>query len=405
MRCLVALVALLSLAPSAMASAGPMDEKDLAELATLIAHGEVTEVVCLAAPEFDGTKTYTPYWATLTIDEVQKGEDLASVTLPFGTLDYAPGAALPKCDWAPYYEAGFKGLFYLTSGADSDLYTLVGEGAYVPDADSVGEGLPSCEAVGADAADSGDVSVSIEDTSEIGPEPDGGNEFNPDTGGEGVPEWDVGTGVPLDESTCEEMGGSWDECASSSCPTCDDCIAECVCPPGKVFDPVDGCMGQPSFEALCNATGGTSECVPPDCPPDAPCAAMCVMVCDCPVGLVWDEQVGCTPPPPMTELCPETGGQMGCLPPDCPDDEPDCDAIEICIDMCECPEGQAYDTSSGCVDAPTQEPGEGSGSDGSSSGCAGGGSSAPVTLVVCALALSRRRRGVCVATPRTRSAA
>ena len=106
MRSLVAL-ALLCLAPSAWASSGPMDEKEMEGLANLIAHGEITEVVCAGEPEFDGLKTYTPYLATLAIDEVQKGEDLTSVTLPFATKVYEPDAALPKCDWEPYYEAGF----------------------------------------------------------------------------------------------------------------------------------------------------------------------------------------------------------------------------------------------------------------------------------------------------------
>ena len=149
-------VASFAMCSSATASTGPMDDKDLAELATLIVHGEVTEVVCAGAPEFDGTKTYTPYQATLVIDDVQKGEAADSVTLPFATLDYEPDASLPKCDWAPYYEAGYRGLFYLTTGASTDLYTLVGDGAYVPDADSVGLGLPSCQLPDNDAVDSGD---------------------------------------------------------------------------------------------------------------------------------------------------------------------------------------------------------------------------------------------------------
>ena len=186
MRCLAVVGALLCLAPMALASAGPMDEKDLQELATLIAHGVITEVTCAGEPEFDGTKTYTPFLATLAIDDVQKGEAGDTVTLPFSTLDFEPGASLPKCDWAPYYEAGYKGLFYLMSGADTDLYTLVGEGAYVPDADSVGEGLPSCEAVEADAVDSGDVAESTEDANETGPALDAGGEEPRPTGGCGV---------------------------------------------------------------------------------------------------------------------------------------------------------------------------------------------------------------------------
>ncbi|MDP6942784.1 MAG: hypothetical protein QF464_01430, partial [Myxococcota bacterium] len=81
----------------------------------------------------------------------------------------------------------------------------------------------------------------------------------------------------------------------------------------------------------------------PGCLDDEPCLAICMMVCSCPEDRLWDDAQGCVEPPAMEILCTETGGELGCEPIDCPDDDPNCDAITVCNDWCYCPAGQAYD--------------------------------------------------------------
>ena len=80
---------------------------------------------------------------------------------------------------------------------------------------------------------------------------------------------------------CQDSGGTWDECAGSSCPTCDDCIADCICPSGTAFDSEEGCMAIPEPEDICADTGGSWDCVS-DCDPGEECEAMCYYTCVCP---------------------------------------------------------------------------------------------------------------------------
>ena len=61
------------------------------------------------------------------------------------------------------------------------------------------------------------------------------------------------------QALCEESDGTWDECAASSCDSCDDCIPGCLCEIGE-FDPSLGCvalMMDPMPEAG-QADGGCS---------------------------------------------------------------------------------------------------------------------------------------------------
>jgi len=100
---------------------------------------------------------------------------------------------------------------------------------------------------------------------------------------------------------CQDSGGTWDECAGSSCPTCDDCIADCICPAGTAFDGEEGCIAVPAPEDICADTGGSWECVS-DCDPGDECEAICFDTCVCP-----DE----TPTFSLLNGCVESGEEGG----------------------------------------------------------------------------------------------
>jgi len=202
---------------------------------------------------------------------------------------------------------------------------------------------------------------------------------------------------------CEETEGTWDECAESSCDICADCIGACLCPDGTSFEDAQGCvdLSELVFDKRCARTGGTSICEAPDCAPDEPCLAICMMVCECPQGLLWDNDAGCLEAPPMEILCEQSGGELACEPFECPADDADCAIILVCNEQCTCPEEQAYDTLQGCIDAPVdmEVPAfEGCSQSGMGpfAGCSGGGAGGKgsMVLVLFALMIALRTRRV-----------
>ena len=92
------------------------------------------------------------------------------------------------------------------------------------------------------------------------------------------------------ELSCTESGGTWDECAHSSCEGCDDCVAACVCRPGFMLQ-VDRCIPDEPVDpqsVACTESGGTYDaCGAASCPT----CADCVAVCDCPEGLTDQDGV------------------------------------------------------------------------------------------------------------------
>ena len=116
---------------------------------------------------------------------------------------------------------------------------------------------------------------------------------------------------------CELSGGTWTDCGSGCGPfTCsnppvpnqpcpDVCIPQCKCAEGEVFDPVNGCVHLRPVEKLkrkicatqpvANGTmrlGVWTGYVKQN-KPSMRRAPVCKPQCDCGVGQVWDELLGC----------------------------------------------------------------------------------------------------------------
>lgn len=239
-------IGLLSLAPLASAMTAPLSEEQLIEAADLIAHGHISDVLCQGEPVYDGQSTTTAYHAILSIGEVTKPEDsdLTSVTLPFATVVWDEDQPPAMCGWTPSYQIGERGLYYLTTGADTELYTLVSWNAFVADAESAGEALPSCEEPEPepDATTSEDVSESTEDTSEVGPEDDAGpNE---------PPAADATMGMQCEPGeACDMCGFCSDTGQCNNPPSCPICTSDSDCSEGQTCSWIDSV---------------TSECVSAD---------------------------------------------------------------------------------------------------------------------------------------------
>ena len=178
--------------------------------------------------------------------------------------------------------------------------------------------------------------------------------------------------APTDEGLCTDTSGTWDECAGSSCDGCDDCIADCLCPVGTVFEGGSGCITPlgiepPSDETLCTEAGGTwDECAGSSCD----VCDDCITDCFCPDGLSFVSGAGCiTPdevePPSDEQVCADAGGTWD----QCATSS--CDLCEDCVAGCLCPVGQFLDASGSCVVDLDPDDGDPAVEDGG--GCAGGG--------------------------------
>lgn len=250
-------IGLISLAPLASAMSAPMSEEELTAAADLIAHGHISEVLCQGEPVYDGQSTTTAYHAILTLDAVTKPEDsdLTSVTLPFATVVWDEDQPPAMCGWTPSYQLGERGLYYLATGAATELYTLVSWNAFVADDDSAGEELPSCEEPEPepDTTASEDVSESTEDTSEVGPEDDA--TAAPDEDATEPPAEDVGAGPPAPDSQVSPPGP--DIVDVDECEDDDDCDSGSgVCQ--------DGACWYPPSEPICTEDSDCAdgkECV------------------------------------------------------------------------------------------------------------------------------------------------
>ena len=337
-------IGLVSLAPLASAMTAPLSEEQLTEAADLIAHGHISDVLCQGEPVYDGQSTTTAYHAILSIGEVFKPEDsdLTSVTMPFATVVWDEDQPPAMCGWTPSYLPEERGTYYLTTGVDTGLYTLVSWNAFVPEASSVPGELPSCEEPEPepDTTASEDVSESAEDV-EVGPVEDAGGMFPQDA----FPQMEC-----VDDDDCDSGSG-----------VCQD--GECWYPPGGSLicsedsDCADG-------EECVWITSGNSECVSMDadeCEADSECgncgtcsAGQCIHAPHC----------------------------------------PDCFSDSDCAEGQECywtnNESDAY-----CRDIESSSGSSDGGDSGGSSGCASGGSQAPLTLALLVLglvALTGRRR-------------
>ncbi|MDP6942786.1 MAG: hypothetical protein QF464_01440 [Myxococcota bacterium] len=253
---LVGLTGLLSLSPFALASPGPMSPEELTENSSLIAHGQITEVLCNGEAVDNGTFTTTAYLATLTIDEVIKGDPVDQVTLPFAKDAYHEGEFPPLCSGGPSYQLGHKGTYYLQTGANTELYTLTSSvNGFQPDEDSAGEELPSCEASAEpDAMATEDVSESTEDVTEVGPEADATPEPTEDATPE--PQFPDITGPDPecpDDADCDNGAGT---CVSGECtspPSEPICTEDSDCPEGQE------CVWTDSVTSDCVPTEGTDS--------------------------------------------------------------------------------------------------------------------------------------------------
>lgn len=154
---------------------------------------------------------------------------------------------------------------------------------------------------------------------------------------------------PQPEDRCGHTGGQWDECLQSSCDVCDDCIAGCLCPADTVWnDDYIGCQSAPEVQTpadLCGTSGGAWN----DCGSSS-CEACddCVGTCECPEGTAWTAELGCgAGEKPMPEsACSMSGGTWN----ECA--AASCDMCLDCIGACVCPAGMISDGGDGCIDAP-----------------------------------------------------
>ena len=414
---LLPLIAVFCLAgsPVALASPGPMSEEEKFETALVVVDGEITEVVCHGEPAQVGGGVATPYLATLVASEVLKGEASEDLKLPFALTDWDEGAT-PLCSFEPSFSPGQSGRFYLYHDAENDLYSLIGQGGFVPDAQSAAQPLPECgqgpmdpcEGVDCGACgfcEQGECLPYEGDVDLCEAHTDCAEGERCDIGECGLYECVTDPNPSL--TLCEETSGTWNECAFSSCDTCDDCIADCecpmymsfdpaqgcvstqvllceetggqwtdcyqfpcpegqecpavcepwcICPEGESFTPDEGCRAPLSPSERCAETGGTPSCEGVDCPEGADCDQGCSFVCTCPEETQWTDGWGCAALPTLEALCTSTGGEVDCVT-DCADDDLACQAVSECAPVCTCPTGQEFAPTEGCVDtAEVQEP-------------------------------------------------
>ena len=247
------LIALLSCLASTASAGIEMTEEEMFEASTLVVRGAITHIACDGEPTHNGNATVTSYVATLTVTETEKGDDtLETVTLPFANVVFDEGLGdFLSCGWTPHYRQGHSGLYYLVTGASTDHHTLVDSAAFRPDDDSSPEELPSCEEPEEEVLTCEEVTCGPCETCE-------GGECQLTEGLERVCAEDAdcegGEACVMSEDgcesscepwegalACEDTGGTWDECAASSCDSCDDCIPGCLCAEGE-FDPSLGCV-------------------------------------------------------------------------------------------------------------------------------------------------------------------
>jgi len=246
------LTVLLSCLASTASAGILMTEEEMLEASTLVVRGAITHIACDGEPVDNGNSIVTPYLATLTVAETEKGDEtLESVTLPFAHVSQFNPEDFLSCGWTPHYRKGHSGLYYLVTGSSTDHHTLVDAAAFLPDEDSSPEELPSCEEPEEEVLTCEDVTCGPCETCE-------GGECQPTEGLERVCAEDAdcegGEACVMSEDgcesscepwegalACEDTGGTWDECAASSCDSCDDCIPGCLCAEGE-FDPSLGCV-------------------------------------------------------------------------------------------------------------------------------------------------------------------
>jgi hypothetical protein len=409
----LALLGWLTTSSITLASPAPMSEEEMLEAATLVVDGEITEVTCNGEPTQVGGGMTTPYLATLSATEVLKGEAIDDLKLPFALSDWEDGAT-PLCSFEPSFAPGQSGRFYLYHDAQNDLYSLVGEGGFVPDTQSAAQPLPECGQGPTDACegvDCGECGFCEQgeclpydgDVDLCEAHADCAEGERCDIGECGLYECVTDPNPSL--TLCEATSGTWNECAHASCDDCDDCVADCDCPTSMSFDPVqgcvatiilrceetggewtdcyqfpcpegrdcpavcepwcicpegegfdmaDGCHGPLSPSERCEETGGTEDCEDIDCPEGEECDLECNLVCVCPEGTQWYDGSGCVAPPSLEALCAYSGGQIDCVT-DCADDDLGCQRVSDCADVCICPTGQEFSETDGCVEAADVE--------------------------------------------------
>jgi hypothetical protein len=247
------------------------------------------------------------------------------------------------------------------------------------------------------------------------------------------PLWEPALGGCVAASACEgrpledEDGDGYDldDCNDQNADVYPGAVELC----NSIDDDCDGDIDEAGCEsplpALCESTGGTYNPCGSDCDPGVPCPDVCVEQCECGENApIWNDELGCVAieePPTWEELCEDTGGAVECIS-NCPEGEV-CPAV--CEMVCVCPDGFTFDDSIGCAEgmggdestgddggeSTGDDGGESTGDDGGeSSGDDGGdddddddggggcsqrgdfGSAALGGLAMLALALRRRRR-------------
>ena len=262
----------LCVAPLVHAMSAPLSEDELTAAASLIVTGHISEVVCQGEPVVDGESTTSLYHATLTIEAVTKPADSTktSVTLPFAVVVWENEPPMGSCGWAPSYQVGERGLYYLSTGAATELYTLVHWNAFVPDEDSAGEALPSCEAPEPepDATISEDISESTEDASEVGPMDDAAHDFPSEpicTDDSDCPSGQECVWIDSVTSDCVNVGGGDSDAGPSDPPAAD---------ADEAIDESLQCVNDSECGGCGSCAQGTCNYAPhcPDCLSDSDCA-------------------------------------------------------------------------------------------------------------------------------------
>jgi hypothetical protein len=283
----------------------------------------------------------TPYLATLTVTETEKGDDtLEEVTLPFAHEVLDDPDSFLSCGWTPHYRAGHSGLYYLVTGADTDHHTLVDSAGFRPDDASSVEDLISCDPDQAPACE--DVTCGTCETCEAGEchpvideigecedhaDCEGGGTCVSSYGGECQSFCSVKD--PEEITTCEDSGGTWDGCVLGVATTCENrdsgldgasvCREGCLCPEDAPILTADGCVAESACDAVtstpqetCEDSGGSwDECAASSCDSCADCIADCL----CGQGEAFDASLGCVTPSeevPTADAAEATDSEGGC---------------------------------------------------------------------------------------------
>ena len=142
----IGLLAHISTAVAVPAPLPPLSEDELYESADVAVHAEVTEIVCVTyrRDNISGNVTYG-YEATLSVDELIKGDTGDELTIAFTIIERPPAepsdepgescadSAMPSSD---YYHVGQKGDYYLRYEEDLEDYRWVDWSGFVADEDS-----------------------------------------------------------------------------------------------------------------------------------------------------------------------------------------------------------------------------------------------------------------------------